>query len=187
MFYERRSGEDDDIKEKKGSYQVVTLHGMIRAFESVYCQKPNIVHGTNPANILRSQNDNLFCNSHKPESYYLASYLFVKFVFMQQEGLFSKHDYALRFYIIMVVRMLMVGTISVPDLGSNEIDKENKKIIAILKTNDADQYFIDAKKIIEGVLSNKEYLDKKRYDILRSVDFCNRVKEHVKEKLKISR
>lgn len=51
MFYERRSGEEDDIKDKMGAYQIVTLHGMIRAFVSVYLQKPNIVYGTNPANI----------------------------------------------------------------------------------------------------------------------------------------
>lgn len=180
MFYERRSGEDDDIKDKKGSYQVVTLHGMIRAFESVYRQKPNVVHGTNPANILRSQNGHLFCKNHKPESYYLASYLFVKFVYMQQKGLFSKHDYIFRFYTIMVARALMVKRMDVPDLNSNEIDKENKKIIAILKTDEADAYFIKAKKIIEEVMNRKEYLDKKRYDILRSVDFCDKVKERIK-------
>ena len=186
MFYERRSGEDDDIKEKIGSYQVVTLHGMIRAFESVYRQKPNIVQGTNPANILRSQNEHLFCKSHKPESYYLASYLFVKFVFMQQKNLFSRQDYILRFYIIMVVRMLMVKAVGVPDLSGNEINKENKKIIAILKTDVADTYFIDAKKIIVEVLNRREYLDKKRYDVLRSVDFCNKLKERVKQELRNS-
>lgn len=102
MFYERRSGEEDDIKEKKGAYQVVTLHGIIRAFESVYCQNPNMVYGRNPANILKSQNEHLFCKSHKPEVYYLASYLFVKFVSMQQSEKFSKHDYALRFYVMML-------------------------------------------------------------------------------------
>lgn len=32
MFYERRSGEEDDIKEKQGSYQVVTLHGIGKSF-----------------------------------------------------------------------------------------------------------------------------------------------------------
>lgn len=186
MFYERRSGEEDDIKEKKGIYQVVTLHGIIRAFESVYCQNPNIVYGTNPANILRSQSEHLFCKEHKPESYYLASYLFVKFVNMQQKGMFSKHDYILRFYVIMVVRALMMGTMNAPELSSAAIEKENKKMIAILKT-DADSYFIDAKKIIMDVLNRKEYSDKKRYDVLRSVDFCKKVKEQVEKVLKDSK
>ena len=131
MFYERRSGEEDDIKEKKGAYQIVTLHGIIRSFESVFLQNPNIVYGTNPANILKSQKEHLFCKSHKPDSYYVAAYLFVKFVSMQQRELFSKHDYVLRFYVIMVVRILMVKTMQISDLNSSEIDKENKKVIAI--------------------------------------------------------
>ncbi len=183
MFYERRSGEEDDIKEKKGIYQVVTLHGIIRAFESVYCQNPNMVYGTNPANILRSQNEHLFCKDHKPEIYYLASYLFVKFVNMQQNGVFSKHDYILRFYIIMVARALMVGSMNVPELNSSAINKENKKMIEILKNNE-DTYFVDAKKIIIEVLERKEYEDKKKYDLLRSADFCKKVKERVEEVLK---
>lgn len=184
MFYERRSGEEDDIKEKKGAYQVVTLHGIIRSFESVYCQNPNMVYGTNPANILKSQNEHLFCKSHKPDIYYIASYLFVKFVSMQQRGIFSKHDYVLRFYVIMVTRILMLKTMAVPDLSSGAIDKENKKIIAILKNDpDADSYFINAKKIIESTLKRREYIDKKRYDVLRSVEFCKKVKENTEQSL----
>lgn len=186
MFYERRSGEEDDIKEKKGIYQVVTLHGIIRAFESVYCQNPNMVYGTNPANILRSQNEHLFCKEHKPEIYYLASYLFVKFVNMQQKGTFSKHDYILRFYVIMVARALMMGTMNVPELSSAAMEKENRKMIEILKT-DSDSYFVDAKKIIMDVLNRKEYSEKKRYDILRSVDFCRKVKQQAEEVLKASK
>lgn len=185
MFYERRSGEADDIKEKKGQYQIVTLHGIIRAFESVYCQNPNMVYGTNPANILKSQSNRLFCKSHKQEIYYLASYLFVKFVSMQQEGIFSRHDYALRFYVIMVVRALMIGEIKVPELSSNAMDKENKKMILLLKA-DVDSYFINAKRIVEDILSEKEYSEKKRYDVLRSTEFCKKVKERVEMILKDS-
>lgn len=182
MFYERRSGEEDDIKEKKGAYQIVTLHGLIRSFESVYFQNPNIVYGTNPANILKSQKERLFCKSHKPDSYYVAAYLFVKFVSMQQRELFSKHDYVLRFYVIMVARILMVKTMQVPDLSSGAIDKENKKVTAILKNDDnADSYFVEAKKIIVSMLKEKEYSDKKRYDVLRSTEFCRKVKEKVKK------
>ncbi|MCM1540509.1 MAG: AIPR family protein [Blautia sp.] len=185
MFYERRSGEEDDIKEKKGAYQVVTLHGIIRSFESVYCQNPNMVYGTNPANILKSQNDNLFCKSHKPEIYYVASYLFVKFVSMQQRGYFSKHDYVLRFYVIMVTRMLMVNTMAVPDLSSNAMDKECKKMMAILKDDiNADKYFLKAKEIVEKALNEREYSDKKRYEVLRSVEFCRSVKERTERILK---
>ena len=180
MFYERRSGEEDDIKEKQGSYQVVTLHGMVRAFESVYCQNPNVVFGTNPANILKSKKEKIFCKDHKPEVYYLASYLFVKFVNMQQKGKFSKHDYTLRFYIIMIVRVLMVGSLNVPELNSSAMGKENKKMLKLLK-GDTDFYFIEAKEILVDLLSQQEYAEKKPYDVLRSAEFCRKTKARLKE------
>lgn len=179
-FYERRSGEEDDIKEKQGSYQVVTLHGMVRAFESVYCQNPNVVFGTNPANILKSKKEKIFCKDHKPEVYYLASYLFVKFVNMQQKGKFSKHDYTLRFYIIMIVRVLMVGSLNVPELSSSAMGKENKKMLKLLK-GDADSYFIEAKEILVDLLNQQEYAEKKQYDVLRSAEFCRKTKTRLKE------
>lgn len=179
MFYERRSGEEDDIKEKKGSYQVVTLHGMVRAFESVYCQNPNVVFGTNPANILKSKKEKIFCKDHKPEVYYLASYLFVKFVNMQQNGQFSRHDYTLRFYIIMIVRVLMTKSLEIPELNSASMHKENKNMIKLLK-GDTDIYFIKAKKILEDLLSQQEYSNKKTYDVLRSAEFCKKTKVQLK-------
>ena len=55
LFYERRSGEENDIREKYGDYQIVTLHGIVRAFESVYFQNPHIILKTNPANILKNK------------------------------------------------------------------------------------------------------------------------------------
>lgn len=180
MFYERRPGEEDDIKEKQGSYQVVTLHGMVRAYESVYCLNPNVVFGTNPANILKNKKQEIFCKDHKQEVYYLASYLFVKFVNMQQKGQFTRHDYKLRFYIIMIVRVLMVKSLEVPEVNSSAMAKENKKMLDLLKNN-ADSYFIEAKEILEELLNQQEYAGKKTYDVLRSVDFCKKTKKRLKE------
>ena len=86
----------------------------------------------NPKNILKSKENPLFDSRHKGEIYYIASYLFAKFVFLQQQRFFSSYDYTLRFYIIMVVRILMLKKIEVPKFDSKEIDKENKK----MKTQD---------------------------------------------------
>lgn len=183
MFYERRSGEKDDIKDKKGSYQVVTLHGLIRAFESVYLQKPYMDHRMNPANILKSQSGSFFQEGHKQEIYYLASYLFVEFVYLQQKGIFSSHDYRLRFYIIMAVRALMAKDVNVPKLDSKEMDRENHKLIEILKGDTVEKYFTEAGEIVAEVLNRKECSSKKQNDILKSADFCEKVKELIKEKI----
>ncbi len=182
MFYERRSGEEIDIKNQNGDYQIVTLHGLIRAYVSVYHETPYIVHGTNPANILRNNSEKLFCQEHKPDMYYIASYLFVKFVSMQKEKKFSGHDYTLRYYIIMVARMLMVKKVEVPEVSSKEMKTEINIIIQLLK-NGADSFFLEAKEIIKTVLTKDVYRGRDRRDIIRTADFTRSVKSAVTEKL----
>ena len=183
IFYERRPGEENDIKEWSGKYQIVTLHGMVRAFESVYCQNPVTVYRKNPANILMGHKGDIFCKDHKPELYYIASYLFTYFVFLQQKRVITHYDYALRFYVIMLVRILILKKMEVPELNSSEMARENKQMIKILKDG-ADAYFIEAKRILVEALANEEYKNKKRYDVLRTQEFCQKVKGIVSEYIK---
>lgn len=186
MFYERRSGEEDDIKDKMGAYQVVTLHGMIRAFVSVYLQKPNIVYGTNPANILKKYKERLFCSSHKEEIYYIASYLFVQFVNMRQRKLLNNSCYQLRFYVIMVARAFILGTLDISKLDSRAMENENKRLLERLKDN-VDEYFIAAKDVVEEVLERREYAEENRGNVLKSAGFCEKVKERTIEILNDSK
>jgi len=82
----------------------------------------------------------------------------------------------------MAVRALILGKLDVPELSSGAMEKENKKMIEMLKT-DVNSYFLDAKKIVVGVLNGSEYKDKKRYDVLRSAEFCKKVKDRIEEVL----
>ena len=82
----------------------------------------------------------------------------------------------------MVVRILMVKKIEVQKFDSKEIDKENKKILEILKKDD-NSYFIDAKNIVKKVLKRKEYLNKNREEVLRSLEFCQKIKEEAKREI----
>lgn len=182
MFYERRSGEDIDFRNKNGDFQIVTLHGLIRAFVSVYHCNPYIVYGTNPANILKKNSDKLFCKEHKPDIYYIASYLFVKFVAMQKNNKFSKHDYILRYYVIMIARMLMVKSTKVPDCNSREMGREINSIIDILK-NGADEYFLQARQILKKLLSRDEYKSRDKHDVLKTAEFNRITKEAVLEEI----
>ena len=84
----------------------------------------------------------------------------------------------------MIVRVLMVKSLEVPELNSSAMDKENKKMIKLLK-GDVDSYFLEAKNILLKLLNEPEYADKKRYDVLRSVEFCKKTKIQLKEILDI--
>ena len=71
----------------------------------------------------------------------------------------------------------------VPEFNSSEMAKENKQMIKILKDG-ADAYFIEAKRILVEALANEEYKNKKRYDVLRTQEFCQKVKGIVSEYIK---
>lgn len=182
MFYERRAGESHDIKDMKGKYQIVTLHGLIRAVESVYFQKPNFVYKNNPANMLKIDSKKLFDRNHKHEIYYIGAYLFLKFVNMQQQGKFSSKDYRIRYYIIMAARCLLAGKLSVPPFESKEMEIECKNIIDKLK-NGSDQYFIDAKNIVYKTLEECKYNNIGVRETLKSDSFCEKFKENIRRNL----
>lgn len=182
MFYERRSGETHDIKDMKGKYQIVTLHGLIRAVKSVYFQKPNFVYKNNPANILRIDSKKLFNKNHKYEIYYIGSYLFLKFVYMQQQGIFLRKDYKIRYYIIMTARCLLAGKLSVPNFESKEMEIECKNIIDKLK-NESDQYFIDARDVVYKTLEECKCNNIGIQETLKSDSFCEKFKENIRKSL----
>lgn len=186
IFYERRSGEEDTISNKHGKYQKVTLHGLIRAITSVYFQDAHVVYNNNPANILRNRKDKLFCKEHKQECYYIAAYLFVEFVYLQQKKVLSRKDYSFRFYIIMVVRSLVVKSINVPELSSREIEKQNAELIDCLRKDDVEKYYLTAKNIVCGVMDEylQENTDKNRSDALRSAEFCKSVNKRTQSWIK---
>lgn len=183
MFYERRTGEESDVKNRHGKYQDVTLHGLIRAFVSVYMNKPYLVYKMNPANIFIAEKDSLFKENHLEDVYYFASYLFAKFVLMQQEGKFNKHDYIYRFYVIMVSRILMVKSTQIPQLFGKDIKCEIKKIENIMM-NDSNEYFIKAKDLVTSILNQDEYKNRNERDVLKTVDFNKKVIAKVSEYIK---
>lgn len=111
--------------------------------------------------------------------YFVSSYLFAHFVDMQQKGLFEDKDYRLRYYYIMVTRIPMAGKIELPKPDSKDMQKECESIIHILKTN-ADEFYIKSKTILEGVLLEAPFNGKKIRDVLRTVEFCNSVKQATK-------
>ena len=55
VFYERRSGEECPIKNLAGRHQIITLHGVIRAAESVLFQRPDRAAKNNQAYIRKAE------------------------------------------------------------------------------------------------------------------------------------
>ena len=185
VFYERRPGEPDNISNKMGEYQIVTLHGLIRSVTSVFFQEPYIVHNNNPANILRNRKDKLFCEEQKPEMYYIPAYLMVLFVYLQGKKVLTRRDYQYRYYIMMIVYGLMTKSISIPDFTSKKLIKQNEKVIGMLKDQEKmKEYYIEAKSIVMQTIGEDIFKSRRKVDILKSIEFKNRIKENTEKFLK---
>lgn len=185
VFYERRPGEPDNISNKMGEYQIVTLHGLIRSVTSVFFQEPYIVHNNNPANILRNRKDKLFCEEQKPEMYYIPAYLMVLFVYLQGKKVLTRRDYQYRYYIMMIVYGLMTKSISIPDFTSKKLIKQNEKVIGMLKDQEKmKEYYIEAKSIVMQTIGEDIFISRRKVDVLKSIEFKNRIKENTEKFLK---
>jgi len=181
LHYERRSGELSFQEKSIFVYQKVNLHSLIRAVTSVYFLDSHVVYNNNPANILRNRSEKLFQEDHKPEIYYLSNYLLAKFVELQSKKIVTYGDYKIRYYVIMVVRLLLSGQPKTYELNSKDIEKDAKKIIGILK-NDESQVidtFLLAKKIVCDTIAEykKKVVAHSTDDVLRDSNFNAQIKK----------
>ena len=153
VFYARRMGETD--KDIKNKYQVITLHGLIRAFTSVYLQKTNETYNNNPALILKRNKDKFFKETHPSDIYYIAVYLIANFIkFIQNNPNYSEY-YDKKNYIAMITRCLLIETADIPNFESKQMKNEIIKILKVIKEDKLDNYYKKAINIISQV--NKKY------------------------------
>ena len=175
LYYERRSGEFDFLDKRPSRFQVVSLHGLIRAVTSVYFSNAYVVYNNNPANILRNRKAALFQDSHIPEIYYVSNYLLSQFNYFNYKNEFGSDANSLRFYIPMVARWLMVQSVKTPDFNSKAIKTETQRIISILK-NDPQKTkdtFVCAARIVRSAFSQfkQQNRNMSTINILRSPKF----------------
>ncbi|MET3851415.1 AIPR family protein [Paenibacillus sp. OAE614] len=185
LHYERRSGELNFQEKSIHSYQRVNLHSLIRAATSVYFLDSHVVYNNNPANILRNRRNRLFLEDHKPEIYYLSNYLLAKFVELQNKKVLTYSDYKIRYYVIMVVRFILLGHNKNHELNSKDAEREAKRVIEILRTDEqlVINAFLKAKEVInctvELFLAKNKSVSKD--EILRDSNFNSQIKRAIFE------
>ena len=185
LYYERRSGEFDFLDKRPHRYQVVTLHGLIRAVTSVYFSDAYVVYNNNPVSILSSRKMQLFQEKHIPEIYYISNYLLAHYNYMDYKNQFGKdvsYISDIRYYVPMVARCIFTGTAKVTDFSSKEAKKQTEQIISTLKddpkrTNEVfmESFEIVKKSIVDFKGKNPE---ERLKEIMRSQRFNQVVLEN---------
>jgi len=184
VYYERRSGELALRKNTENTYEVATLHSIIRSTTSVYFQEPYIVYNNNPANILKNRYNKLFQEDQPYEIYYLSYYLFANFLHLTNvnKSLFNGYAYKLRFYIIMVTRCILAGTYTCNGLTTKETKTELKQLadICLKKPDRVNEAMAEAKQIVCDVINSKAEYQTNLNNTLRSPEFNSAILNAIK-------
>ena len=181
LFYERRSGEYRHEEETSQKIKVFSLHGIIRTITAVYFQEAYIVYNNNPVNILRNRKEKLFKQEHVLEIYYISSYLLAIFDYFNSDHTkkyFSKDESALKYFMIMIVNMLLFKNNNITDFSSRKIETRCKQVIEAMKDGEyMIKLFSQAKTIIKETIQD-DRLHMKRIDALKkSREFNQFIKE----------
>jgi hypothetical protein len=166
LYYERRSGEFRFQDKSSNKYKSTTLHGLIRTVTAVFYQEAYIVYNNNPVNILRNRKDKLFKSDHILEIYYISAYLLSLFEYFNSNRLFSRDENQLKYYIIMIVNILLFKNKNITDFISNKMQSKCKDIVILLKDNNhMKDLFLKAKNIL------RKSIQKSNFDTVHSIKF----------------
>lgn len=170
IVYERRNGEYSNTNELK--YKI-NLHTLIRTVTCVFLQEPNLVYSNNPANILKSKSNILFSNITPIEIYFISAYLFSYLQKLYTEEILGKYDNSNKYYVIMVVYILLSKNKAKRDFESKEFHKEIEDVLQQFKSRDLKKDFLNASNFVSEIID--QYKKDKSYipdsGIRKLVDF----------------
>jgi hypothetical protein len=182
LFYERRLGEFKFHDDASLKYKIITLHGLIRTITAIFFQEAYIVYNNNPVNILRNRKEKLFKKEHILEIYYISAYLISIFDYFNNSRryniFFSKNENTLKYFLVMIVNILLFENDNIIDLSSRKMEMKCKQIISLMKDkNFMREKFSIAKAILNEAI-NKEGFSKSVHFLKISREFNQLVKEH---------
>ena len=79
----------------------------------------------------------------------------------------------------------MTENVNIPDFASRKLVKQNEKVISILKNQEKiKDYYLKAKSIVMQTIEEEVFKSRREVDILKSIEFRNRIKENTEKILK---
>ncbi len=179
IYYERRSKQyayetNTNIKRN----DVITLYEQIKTYLSMFCEVPQIVHRYYGKLLIEYRKTKYLFEKvdgrEHFELYHISSLALVKFnIYMTKRKLRKKYK-LFKYHIILLFKLMIAS-----DLSVNSAKKEYKeycqKLYDILENdNKANDYFNKCCQIIDEATNNCQ---EELYDLSRSVDFTNKIKD----------
>jgi hypothetical protein len=150
LFYERRSGEFDQKQDVENT-RVISIRKQIKAFASVFLDKPHVAaryYGT----LVERIGEDIFLERHSPWPYYASALCLYWLEFMARNNLMKRKFNKFRFHISHAFKVSFAGA-ETPRLNSKSIKSYSKNIIHNLSNRDI------AVSNLEGVISELTSMD----------------------------
>ncbi|MCU0569516.1 MAG: AIPR family protein [Oculatellaceae cyanobacterium Prado106] len=132
LYYERRSQQYHATPGIKKT-QIISIPIQIKTFASAFLNAPHLVSGYY-GTIARRFQGKIFESNHKYAPYYSSALCYYRLEGLFRNGFIDTRYKKLRFHMIMLARMLSMGSIDIAPLNSNKIEKKSEDFIARLNS-----------------------------------------------------
>lgn len=130
LYYERRSQQYHATPGIKKT-QIISIPIQIKTFASAFLNAPHLVSGYYGTIAKRFQGK-IFESNHKYAPYYSSALCYYRIEGLFRTGLIDTKYKKLRFHMIMLARMLAMGSVEISPLNSNKIEKQSEDFILTL-------------------------------------------------------
>jgi AIPR protein len=169
LYYERRSQQYNSMSGVKRS-QIISIPTQIKAFASAFLESPHLVSGYY-GTIVKRFKGKIFAEDHKFLPYFLSALCYYRIEQFFRSGEVSVDFKKARFHIIMIVRILGMGS-EMAALSSNKLEKACAVLRAsLLDDAKAIQLFSAATDIFSksGIdLNKRQYKSEADTELLRA-------------------
>ena len=129
VFYERRSKQYSI--DKISANRIVTLTGQIKSFVAMFLNEPHS-HPRYYGELLKSYEDRLFLDDHKPAPYYASGVALLTIERLLQSGRIDRKLKSYKHHLLMLLRMIGGGH-DMPKVNSGKITEYSLDIIDSLR------------------------------------------------------
>jgi hypothetical protein len=133
LYYERRSKEFSNVKDRVEKPRIVNLHGQIRSFTSIILGEPQLAMSNNPTEILREHRQKMFQDDHIHIPYFLSSLLLYLFYVRVEDGKISRQYVISRHWICWIARVLLLNKYDIGHMNSDKTAHHCETAIAKLE------------------------------------------------------
>lgn len=183
LYFERRSGQYSS-KTNKGEIkrvQIISMPEQIKSFTAAFLAEPHSLSG-NYGTIINNLDDKIFLESHNLSCYYLSALIFYRLESYFRNRSIDKQYKKLRHYIVMTVKLRLIGLSKKEQLNSRKLDKLCNSAIEYLN-NDKHSYDLFRETI--NILTNDLRIFSFEKDRYRDANDTNKICEYFKNQTPI--